>query len=75
MTASPVKRCPKCKGKVRRMLGTGAGIIFKGSGFYATDYKKTTPSHKEKVAPDEGKKHAEGSATSTEKSGSGKTEK
>lgn len=35
----PVKRCPQCRGKVVRKLGTGAGIIFKGSGFYATDYR------------------------------------
>ena len=36
----PKKTCPKCRGRVRRLLGTGAGIIFKGSGFYATDYRK-----------------------------------
>ena len=35
----PVKRCPKCKGKTKRLIGTGAGIIFKGSGFYMTDYR------------------------------------
>ncbi|MGB2706195.1 MAG: FmdB family zinc ribbon protein [Candidatus Omnitrophota bacterium] len=40
MTAEPVKRCPKCKGKVKRLIGRGAGIIFKGSGFYATDYRE-----------------------------------
>jgi len=35
------KECPKChKKKARRMLGTGAGLIFKGSGFYTTDYKR-----------------------------------
>ncbi|MBT3193607.1 MAG: zinc ribbon domain-containing protein [Verrucomicrobia bacterium] len=39
MTDEPVKRCPKCKCKVRRLFGTGAGIIFKGSGFYETDYR------------------------------------
>ena len=39
MTAAPAKRCPKCRGAVRRLLGTGAGIIFKGSGFYSTDYR------------------------------------
>ncbi|HXX93127.1 MAG TPA: zinc ribbon domain-containing protein [Planctomycetota bacterium] len=34
------KECPKChRKKARRMLGTGAGLIFKGSGFYTTDYK------------------------------------
>ena len=40
MTAEPVKKCPKCKGAVKRLIGKGAGIIFKGSGFYATDYRK-----------------------------------
>ena len=40
MTAEPVKNCPKCKGRVKRLIGRGSGIIFKGSGFYATDYRK-----------------------------------
>lgn len=40
ITAEPVKTCPKCRGKVARLLSGGAGIIFKGSGFYHTDYKK-----------------------------------
>lgn len=31
----------KCKGKVKRLIGKGSGIIFKGSGFYATDYRKS----------------------------------
>lgn len=35
----PVTDCPKCDGKVKRLIGTGSGIIFKGSGFYATDYR------------------------------------
>jgi putative FmdB family regulatory protein len=35
----PVKRCPTCKGAVRRKIGTGAGLLFKGSGFYITDYR------------------------------------
>lgn len=39
MKDAPKKRCPKCRGKVRRLLGTGAGMIFKGSGFYITDYR------------------------------------
>ena len=38
--AKPITRCPKCKrGKVQRLIGRGAGIIFKGSGFYQTDYR------------------------------------
>ena len=43
MNAEHIKVCPKCKGKVRRLIGAGAGIIFKGTGFYATDYRKTKP--------------------------------
>ncbi|HOX55236.1 MAG: zinc ribbon domain-containing protein [Candidatus Omnitrophica bacterium] len=42
MTEEPIKKCPKCKKlKLKRLIGSGAGIIFKGSGFYATDYKKS----------------------------------
>jgi putative FmdB family regulatory protein len=40
ITAAPVKKCPACgKRSVQRLLGTGAGILFKGSGFYQTDYR------------------------------------
>jgi putative FmdB family regulatory protein len=40
MNDAPLKRCPKCRGRVKRLVGTGAGLIFKGSGFYSTDYRK-----------------------------------
>ncbi len=42
ITVCPKDRCPKArwgKGKVQRQMGTGAGLIFKGSGFYTTDYR------------------------------------
>ncbi len=40
ITAAPLRKCPKCGRKsLRRLIGGGAGIIFKGSGFYATDYR------------------------------------
>ncbi|MGI6496104.1 MAG: FmdB family zinc ribbon protein [Kiritimatiellia bacterium] len=42
MTEPHRKTCPKCKGKVKRLPGAGAGILFKGSGFYETDYKRKT---------------------------------
>ena len=36
----PLKKCPKCKkAKLRRAFGTGAAVLFKGSGFYQTDYR------------------------------------
>jgi putative FmdB family regulatory protein len=54
--AAPVKTCPECKGRVARVLSGGAGIIFKGSGFYQTDYKKSAAPATEKSAP----KKAEG---------------
>ena len=38
ITAKPVKTCPECGGPVQRMLGIGSAVIFKGPGFYATDY-------------------------------------
>jgi putative FmdB family regulatory protein len=41
MNDAPLKKCPKChKLGVKRLVGGGAGLIFKGSGFYITDYKK-----------------------------------
>lgn len=36
----PLTSCPKCGGAVRRVINGGMGVIFKGSGFYTTDYKK-----------------------------------
>ncbi|MFP4106376.1 MAG: FmdB family zinc ribbon protein [Phycisphaerae bacterium] len=43
MTAPEIRKCPECgKRKVRRLIGTGAGIIFKGSGFYQTDYRSSS---------------------------------
>jgi putative FmdB family regulatory protein len=35
----PLTECPSCGGKVKRIIGAGAGLIFNGSGFYITDYK------------------------------------
>jgi putative FmdB family regulatory protein len=43
----PRQRCPECRGKVRRVLLPGGGLIFKGSGFYITDYKRKEESTSE----------------------------
>ena len=39
ITDDPLKECPKCGGKIERLIGAGGGFIFKGSGFYTTDYR------------------------------------
>lgn len=40
MSAKPLRKCPECaKSALERLIGTGAGIIFKGGGFYETDYR------------------------------------
>jgi len=45
MTEDPLEECPKCGEKaLRRLIGGGAGIIFKGSGFWETDYKRSNSS-------------------------------
>ena len=42
MSAAVLRKCPACKkSKLQRLIGAGAGVIFKGSGFYQTDYKKS----------------------------------
>ena len=65
ITAPAVRKCPQCKKlKVRRLIGTGAGVIFKGSGFYTTDYKNN--SHKT-PDPKNKKKEAEPSSASEAK--------
>ena len=55
MTAEPLTKCPKCGGKIKRLIGAGGGIICKGSGFYATDHRKDKRKEEkpcEKASPD-----------------------
>jgi len=42
ITEEPLSSCPKCGKPVKRLIGGGAGIIFKGSGFYTTDNKRSS---------------------------------
>lgn len=41
ITADPLEECPVCEGSLRRLLSRNVGFIFKGPGFYATDYKSS----------------------------------
>lgn len=44
MGEKKLTKCPKCKkAKLHRLIGTGGGVIFKGKGFYETDYKRKEP--------------------------------
>ena len=64
--ADPEKKCPKCKKlKLRRLIGTGAAVVFKGTGFYQTDYR--SESYK-KSAASESKSSSE-STSSTDSKG------
>ncbi len=48
MKDDPLKKCPKCKKQsLKRLIGGGAGLIFKGTGFYITDYKNKPSGKKE----------------------------
>jgi putative FmdB family regulatory protein len=49
ITAGSLRKCPKCgKNELKRLIGTGGGIIFKGSGFYQTDYRSESYKKAEK---------------------------
>jgi putative FmdB family regulatory protein len=71
MSEEPLKRCPKCRCKVRRLIGSGAGIIFKGSGFYETDYR--SESYKKEASKDVKSKSESKSASAKKKSKTTKT--
>lgn len=44
MSDEPIRVCPNCGGRVRRLISGGTGLIFKGSGYYLTDYKRKSNS-------------------------------
>jgi putative FmdB family regulatory protein len=56
----PLKRCKKCGGKLEKQPPKRVSVIFKGSGFYATDYKKSGHTHTSKKDGKEGDTHKEG---------------
>jgi predicted nucleic acid-binding Zn ribbon protein len=39
--SEPIGRCPACDGEAKRLIGAGAGVIYRGSGFFATDYRSS----------------------------------
>lgn len=59
--ADPLKTCESCGGELRRLVGTGAGFLFKGSGFYQTDYR--SDSYQKKAKEETGSKAEKGGKT------------
>lgn len=57
----PYTECPSCKGPVKRLIGTGGGLLFKGNGFYITDYRSKNYN--------EAKKKEQGSTATKKKEG------
>src|SRR5580658_6647105 len=58
--AGPIKKCPKCgKNAVERLISAGGGLIFKGSGFYITDYRDAAYTDKAKAEAGAGKTESE----------------
>jgi putative FmdB family regulatory protein len=72
ITAKALRKCPKCgKNSLKRLIGTGAGVIFKGSGFYATDYRSDSyknAAKKETPVKSEEKKEAATTKTKADSS-------
>lgn len=68
ITAEPEKKCPQCgKKKLRRLIGPGAAIVFKGSGFYKTDYRSESykkAASADSTAPSSPKSESKGASKS-----------
>jgi putative FmdB family regulatory protein len=75
ITAEPEKKCPQCRRrKLRRLIGPGAAIVFKGSGFYKTDYR--SEAYKKAAAADKsGSSEKSGSSDKASKSEGGANKK
>jgi putative FmdB family regulatory protein len=67
ISARPVRTCPECGARrVRRLISSGGGLVFKGPGFYATDYRKDTRGAQDRSSPTSDSKESTGSAKPSE---------
>lgn len=74
ITAKPVRKCPSCgRNAARRLIGTGGGIIFRGSGFYQTDYRSESYKKAAKAANEGGSTAKADTASAAKTGGNGAT--
>ena len=71
ITSEPVAECPVCGEKAERLLSAGTGLIFKGSGFYITDYKKSSGGEKGEKGEKSGDKGGEKSSSESKSKDAG----
>ena len=68
MTAKPLRKCPKCGGRaLTRLIGAGAAVLFRGEGFYATDYRSKEYKQKAKDESEASSKSSSNSDKSDKK--------
>ena len=79
ITADPLSTCPECGGGVQRLISGGAGFLFKGDGFYITDYRSENYKKAEKADKESSSAKSDGSKSdgsgSSDASGTGKESK
>ncbi len=73
ITDPPAEKCPNCGGPIKRQIGPGAGIIFKGSGFYATDYR--SPDYMRRAKTESGGSSESSSSSSASPPSEGRSKK
>ncbi len=64
ITARRITKCPVCTGRVERMIGSGSAVIFRGSGFYQTDYRSSE--YKKQASADKDATPSQGNASKTD---------
>ncbi len=73
ITAEPVSICPECNGDVTRLISGGAGFLFKGDGFYTTDYRSESYIKGEKADKEASKPKSDSSKSDASKSDASKS--
>jgi len=74
ITAEPVSICPECNGDVTRLISGGAGFLFKGDGFYTTDYRSESYIKGEKADKEASKPKSDSSKSDSSKSDASKSD-